>query len=166
MTKTDLEYFQQSRLVNQRIWNQVASSEMLELSRFASLEQEYLEYETDTDNVQEESLEIDLPSLQMEQKILKKATRYTDATSPIPLFEPIVDHVSIQEKQTVDVDQIQSKLVQRFFPNTNTEKTVNGVSLKTELIAYRSRNTVSSKVILGARVGIIQIQTIVCKNET
>jgi hypothetical protein len=121
-SKRFLDFYQTQRILNRKIWKNVTTKHQEELEEFELLEKELLQCTTDA----EDSLEIDLPSLTIEQR-WSNGNVIPESLSPIP-------------SGPTSHREITSKLVQKLFPKA--EKTANGVPLKTEVTAYRSRITV------------------------
>ena len=165
---TVIDLFQGSRLVNYRIWNTIVQHQEQQLVEFMRLEQDLKDKKkvlkkatriqvsspipfvfTDLDDSLSQDIDLDDSLSQdidfdKEQKVQEVQVEKVQEVQEVEVEK-------VQEVEEVEVEKVQSKLVQRLFSNTlsntntntnNNEKTVNGVSLKTELIAYRSRITV------------------------
>jgi hypothetical protein len=121
-SKRFLDFCGTQRTLNRKLWKKVSSKQREELEEFELLEKQLLHLPEDTDD----SLEIDLPSLSIEQNS-SIGNEALASLSPIPSGPTLHSEIT-------------SKLVQKLFPKS--EKTANGVPLKTEVTAYRSRITV------------------------
>jgi hypothetical protein len=120
--KRFLDRVQSQRISNRKLWKLISTKELEEVEEFERLEQDLLSIVDD----EEEDIDIDLPSLIMEPRF-KQANRFA-GSSPIPTVPETYQEIS-------------SKLVQKLFPKQE-KTTVNGVCLKTEVTAYRTRITV------------------------